>query len=124
MNANVTLIYCHEWIELHANTIKNEKLCMLRDALLSGLECAAEVQNCDSLVPKLAFFCPCKQQDGNQEQPPALHLASITPCKEELQCRQDSTVFTPMTDQEKQHRHLWLKSLEGSYDNLQLNVNY
>ena len=112
MNANATLIYCHEWIELHADTIENEKVYLLRDALLSGLEHAAEVQNYDSLVPKLAFFCPCKQQGGNQHEP--LHLASITPCKEVLHCRQNSTVFTPMTALEKQHRHLWLKSLEGN----------
>ena len=106
VTANVTLIYSHEWIELHAIVYgKNkQKICLLLNTIFRGLKCAQEIQKYNDFVPELAFFCPCKYGSSS------LHLASpITPYNEVMQCRRDQTKYSDLTE-----RHaLWLKPTES-----------
>ena len=45
VTANVTLIYCHEWIELHAIILSKDKkrCCLLRDEIFKALKHAEEM---------------------------------------------------------------------------------
>ena len=78
--ANVTLIYSHKWIELHAYVFNEDqqKACLLRDDLFDGLEDAEKVQKY-SAESKLAFFCNCQ---GEFYQ----HLASATSDGKFMRC--------------------------------------
>ena len=94
--ANMTLIYSHYWIELHAMLLskEQEKASLLRDILLNGLNHAAEVQKYSDLKPELAFICPC---DSTSSSSP--HLASpIAPDNDYMRCRQNETVCKELTD--------------------------
>ena len=112
VTANVTLIYSHDWIELHVDVFDRDqkKACLVRDILISGLKHAEQVQKYNSLVPELAFFCPCESELHSP-----LHLASpVSPNNEFMRCRQDETVCMKLTD-----RHtLWLQSTDGKYAHL------
>ena len=111
VTASVTLIYFHNWIELHANIFNKDKqkacLLSLRDTLIDGLKCVQKVQIYSSLVPELAFLCQCKC-----ENPSFLHLASLVdPGNEFMRCTQDETLCTELTARHK----LWLGSIDGMY---------
>ena len=86
VEANVTLIYFHDWIELHIINLYNEdkqvSCHLLQKDLFSGLNHVQTVQKYDKLQPKRAFFCNCRIGSD-------LHLASVTPTM--LQCSLDTT---------------------------------
>ena len=110
--ANVTLIYSHEWIELHAITHgKNKKkvcLAMLLRSIFKGLKRAQKIQKYDDFVPELAFFCPCKYGHSS-----SLHLASPISCSTVMQCRRDQTKYPDLTE-----RHIvWLEytKIKGNF---------
>ena len=105
INANITLIYTHQWIELHAEVIGtdvNRKACLLRDIITSGLSHAAEVQRYDDLVPHMAFFCPCGESKFD-------HLASVDHNKQFLHCMADDGQWTKLTNK----HYVWLHSASG-----------
>ena len=108
VTANVTLIYCHEWIELHATILSKDKkkCCLLRDEILKALKHAEEIQQYSDCVSEIAFFCPCKTRN-----PSLLHLAlPITPDNEVMRCRHNDAKYSDLTD-----RHtLWLEPTEGN----------
>ena len=63
VTANMTLIYFHNWIELHATVFgqgHQDKLRLLRDQLFEGLKQAEIVQKYRNMEAKLAFFCDCQ----------------------------------------------------------------
>ena len=97
--ANMTLIYLHDWIELHATILDRDQqqAYLLRDILFNGLKHVAEVQKYNSLTPKLAFFCPCK---GSRQS--TLHLATpITPNNEFMRCRLNESLCIEVTERHK-----------------------
>ena len=103
VTANVTLIYSHNWIELHATIFDEEqhKACLLRDDLFKGLKHAETVQKYKNMQPKLAFFCDCQ---GEYYQ----HLGCAI-SEKFMRCSVNNGVCKPLT---VRHR-LWLKSLES-----------
>ena len=104
VTANVTLIYSHEWIELHAITRgKNKKVFSLLDHIFKGLKRAQEIQKYDDFVPELAFFCPC-----NHGKP---HLASPIIPDDSMQCRRDQTKYSDLSEKHK----LWLEPTDGKF---------
>ena len=107
VDANVTLIYSHDWIELHVTDTFEEdeqNACkILRNDLFTGLKHAQQVQKYDNLVPEIAFFCSiCK--GGSYH-----HLASVTPMKK-LQCKIHSKKREKLTEKHQ----MWLDSYEGA----------
>ena len=101
--ANVTLIYSHNWIELHATVFDNDqyKASLLRDNLFEGLKHAETIQKYESIESKLAFFCDCQ---GEYYQ----HLAGAISA-EFMRCSVNSGVCKPLTK-----RHLpWLKPVNS-----------
>ena len=108
VTANVTLIYSHEWIEVHAIICgKNKKVCLLLDHIFKGLKRAQEIQKYDDFVPELAFFCPF-----NHGNPPSSHLASpIAPDNDIMQCRRDQTKYSDLSEKHK----LWLEPTDGNF---------
>ena len=104
VTANVTLIYSHEWIELHAIARgKNKKVLLLLDHIFEGLKRAQEIQKYDDFVPELAFFCPCNH--GKQ------HLASPIIPDDSMQCRRDQTKYSDLSEKHK----LWLEPTDGKF---------
>jgi GTPase SAR1 family protein len=106
VTANVTLIYSHEWIELHAMARgKNKKkVCLLLNHIFQGLKLAQEIQKYEGFAPELAFFCPCNQRNP--------HLASpIAPDEDVMQCRRDQTKYSDLSEKHK----LWLEPTDGNY---------
>ena len=104
--AIITLIYSHEWIEVHAKTYgKNKKkLHLLREEIYKGLKYAEEIQKYDGQIPELAYFCSCTQSSP--------HLASpITPDNDIMQCRRDQTTFSDLTEKHV----LWLEPTDGNF---------
>ena len=105
--ANVTLIYFHDWIELHVDVFNKDqqKACLVRDVLFDGLKHAEQAQRYHNLIPELAYFCPCEDIQHTSR-----HLASpVFPDNEFMRCRRDETVCLELTD-----RHtLWLESIGG-----------
>ena len=113
VNANVTLIYTHQWIELHA-CIDGEKsqAHILERMLFDGLKHAAEVQKYSHIVPKLAFFCPGDKgtsQISRKCEHAVPHLASVTP-NDFLQCTHNERIRYKITDD---YRH-WTESSTGT----------
>lgn len=104
VEANITLIYFHDWIEIHIINLYNEDKQMschlLQKDLFSGLNHAQTVQKYDKLQPKRAFFCNCKVGSD-------LHLASVTPTM--LQCSLDTTRREKLTEKCK----IWLHFSDG-----------
>ena len=105
VDANVTLIYSHDWIELHVTDVFDEdeqSTCnLLRNDLFNGLKHVQQVQKYDNLVPEIAFFCSCRGESYH-------HLASVTSTKK-LQCRKETRKREKLT---KKHL-LWLDSYDG-----------
>ena len=105
VDANVTLIYFYDWIELHIIDIFDEdkqKACtLLRDSLFKGLKHVQQIQKYNNLVPEIAFFCSCQGEQYH-------HLASVTSVKK-LQCRIHSRKREKLTEKHK----LWLDSYDG-----------
>ena len=103
VDTNVTLIYSHDWIELHIINMFNEdeqNTCSkLRNDLFSGLMHVQQVQRYDNLVPEIAFFCSCQGE--------SCHLASITSTKK-LRCRIHSRKHEILTEKHQ----LWLHSYD------------
>ena len=114
VSANVTLIYTHQWIELHT-CIYGEKsqAHVLVRMLFDGLKHAAEVQKYSHIVPKLAFLCPGEKgtsQISAKCKHAFPHLASITP-NDFLQCTHNKRIRYKITDD---YRH-WTESPTGTY---------
>ena len=106
IDANVTLIYFHDWIELHVSDVDEDeqKACsVFRNDLFSGLKHVQQVQKYDSLVPEIAFFCSTCQGKGYD------HLASVTSTKK-LQCRKETRKREKLTEKHQ----LWLHSYDGN----------
>ena len=101
VTANVTLIYFHNWIELHTTLFDEEqdKLYLLQNDLFEGLKHAESVQKYKSMEAKLAFFCDCQ---GEHYQ----HLASAT-SEKFMRCSVNSEVCKKLTEKQK----MWLKPL-------------
>ena len=118
VTANVTLIYSHNWIELHADVfseIHSQMAFSLLNTLFKGINSAQKVQRYSSLVPELAFFCKCKA--GNQYGS-SLHLASpVTPDNKFMRCRKNERLCIGLTGRHQ----LWLKFLDGKYSQLMKN---
>ena len=94
--ANMTLIYSHYWIEIHAILLskEQEKASLILNILLSGLIHAAEVQKYSDLKPELAFICPCESVPSS-----SIHLASpVTPDNEYMRCRLNEAVCKELTE--------------------------
>ena len=105
--ANVTLIYCHNWIEIHVHVFSKDqpKIYLLRNAIFSGLTRAQKVQKYTTLVPELAFFCQC----GARKQT-SLHLATpVPPNNEFMRCKQNERLCRELTERHQ----LWLEFLDG-----------
>ena len=105
--ANVTLIYSHNWIELHVHAFSKDKpkVYLLRDTIFSGLVHAQRVQKYTTLVPELAFFCHCETRKQA-----SLHLATpVPPNNEFMRCKQNERFCTELTER----YHLWLEFLDG-----------
>ena len=102
VDANVTLIYSHKWIELHIIDIFDEKACSkLSNDLFNGLKHAQQVQKYGDVIPEIAFFCSCQGESYH-------HLASVTPTKK-LQCRIHGRFRKELTEEQQ----LWLQSNDG-----------
>ena len=101
VTANVTLIYFHNWIELHATLFDEEqdKLHLLQNDLFEGLKHAELVQKYKSMEAKLAFFCDCQ---GEYYQ----HLAAAI-SEKFMRCLVNSEVCKKLTEKQKR----WLKPL-------------
>ena len=106
VEANVTLIYFHDWIELHVIDLfdddEQESCTMIRNALFIGLNHAQEIQKHDKLQPQLAFFCTCR---GENDQ----HLATVTSKKKHMQCRQRTRTRVMLTEKHQ----VWLHDING-----------
>ena len=102
VNANVTLIYFHNWIELHIINMFDEDeqkaCCLLRNSVFSGLKHVQKVQKYDGIIPEMAFFCSCENKQYD-------HLASAN----EFQCEKYTSKRGTLTEKHQ----LWLHSLEG-----------
>ena len=106
VEANIALIYFHDWIELHVIDLFDEDVqkscCLIRNALFSGLSHAQKVQKYDKLRPELAFFCGCKGE-SNQ------HLARVTPTKKYTHCSLDTRRREKLTEK----CQVWLCFIDG-----------
>jgi hypothetical protein len=107
VDANVTLIYSHDWIELHVTDTfeedEQETCNLLRSDLFNGLKRVQQIQKYDNLVPEIAFFCSICQGESYH------HLASVTSTKK-LQCRKQTRKREKLTE-----KHLlWLDSYDGN----------
>ena len=106
VDANVTLIYSHDWIELHVIDSFEEdeqSTCnLLRNDLFNGLKRVQQIQKYDNLVPEIAFFCTVCQGESYH------HLASVTSTKK-LQCRK----LTKKREKLTEKHLLWLDSYDG-----------
>ena len=117
MNAAVTLMYTHEWIELHTHVYGNKHCAFsIQTLLFDGLKHVAEIQKYSHIVPELAFFCP--QEDGMAEsavkcQLPFLHLATVTSDQRYLRCEQDDAICYKLTGKYCD----WITSSIGMIDN-------
>ena len=95
LNANVTLVYAHYWIEVHATIFSKDqnKASLLREVLFTGLSHAAKVQRYSSLCPEVAFLCPCENTSSGSS-----HLASpLTSGNEYMRCQRNETVCMELT---------------------------
>ena len=105
--ANITLIYFYEWIEVHMsldedeNEDEQECCCSIRETLFRGLRNAQNVQKYSSLQPELAFLCNCSNKSYE-------HLATVTPTKKKLQCSV-SNIKEKLTEKHQ----VWLHSYDG-----------
>ena len=106
VEANIALIYFHDWIELHVIDLFDEDVqkscCLIRNALFSGLSHAQKVQKYDKLRPELAFFCGCKGE-SNQ------HLARVTPTKKYTHCSLNTRRREKLTEK----CQVWLCFIDG-----------
>ena len=106
LNANVSLFYTHQWIEVYPHIYDDpQQACYLRCAVFDGLARAAEVQRYSHITPELAFLCPCEQETSDQQSLP--HIATITPSNRYLCCSQDENSCYALTEKYS----LWLNSL-------------
>lgn len=109
LNANVTLIYTHQWIEVYPCMYGDkDQACFLRRVLFEGLNHAAEIQKYSHIIPKLAFFCPGEKgtflsTKCNHTLP---HLATATPNAQYLRCGQNSKIYYKLTEEYS----LWIES--------------
>ena len=108
LDANVTLFYNHQWIEIYPRIYGDAKQAyFLRSAVLDGLARAAEVQKYSHITPVVAFLCPCDQETSNQQSHP--HIATVTPNNRYLRCSQDESNCYPLTE----GHCLWLSPSDG-----------
>ena len=96
-----TLIYTHQWIELHVQIDSDQQqACSLKRMLFDGLKHAAEVQKYN-ITPEVAFLCPHEQEEPSQaaeeSQPSSLppHLATVTRNKQRIRCKLDKRISMP-----------------------------
>ena len=102
LDALATLIFTHQWIELHVQIDGDQQQASrLQKMLFDGLEHAAEVQKYSDITPELAFLCPHDQEAANQAEecrqsfPP--HLATITRNKQRVRCKVDRKISYELT---------------------------
>ena len=114
LNAVTTLVYTHQWIELHAQIYGDQRqACNLQRMLFDGLKHAAEVQKYNHIVPGLAFLCPHRQdtsdptKESQQSIPP--HLATVTRNKQRIRCKQNKKISYKLTEKYA----VWIDSSDG-----------
>ena len=117
VEANVTLIYTHEWIEVHVCICDEpQQACSIEKMLFDGLKCAGEVQKYSHIVPKLAFFCPGVK--GISRLPvkcelPFPHLATVTPNARNIRCNENKQMCYKLTEKHS----LWIGFSKGNVYN-------
>ena len=108
LNANVSLFYTHQWIEVYPRIYDDpQQACYLRCIVFDGLARVAEVQRYSHVTPELAFLCPCEQETSDQQSLP--HIATITPNKRYLCCSRDENNLYALTEK----YCLWLSPSDG-----------
>ena len=100
LNAFTTLIYTHQWIELHIQIYGDQQQANnLNKMLFDGLKHVAEVQKYSNITPELAFLCPHEQETSNQaEESQQAHLAIITRDKQRIRCKQSKKISYALTE--------------------------
>ena len=118
--AFTTLIYTHQWIELHVQIDGDQQqACSLKRMLFDGLKHAAEVQKYSNITPELAFLCPHEQEassqagEESQPPPPPPHLATVTRNKQRIQCTLDKRISYEL----KEKYTIWITSDEPTKSN-------
>ena len=108
LNANVSLFYTHQWIEVYPRIYGDpQQACYLRHIVFDGLARAAEVQRYSHVTPELTFLCPCEQETFDQQSLP--HIATITPNNQYLCCSRDENDLYALTEK----YCLWLNPSDG-----------
>jgi GTPase SAR1 family protein len=121
LSAFITLIYTHQWIELHVKIDGDQQqACSLKRMLFDGLKHAAEVQKYSNITPELAFLCPHEQEASSQaseeSQPSSSlppHLATITRNKQRIRCKLDKRISYEV----KGKYAIWIASSESTESN-------
>jgi GTPase SAR1 family protein len=119
LSAFTTLIYTHQWIELHVKIDGDQQqACSLKRMLFGGLKHAAEVQKYSDITPELAFLCPHEQEASSQaaaeeSQPSSSlppHLATVTRNKQRIRCKLDKRISYEV----KGKCAIWIASSEST----------
>jgi GTPase SAR1 family protein len=122
LSAFTTLIYTHQWIELHVKIDGDQQqACSLKRMLFGGLKHAAEVQKYSDITPELAFLCPHEQEASSQaaaeeSQPSSSlppHLATVTRNKQRIRCKLDKRISYEV----KEKYAIWIASGESTESN-------
>jgi GTPase SAR1 family protein len=122
LSAFTTLIYTHQWIELHIKIDGDQQqACSLKRMLFDGLKHAAEVQKYSDITPELAFLCSHEQEASSQaaaeeSQPSSSlspHLATVTRNKQRIRCKLDKRISYEL----KEKYAIWIASGESTESN-------
>ena len=112
LNAFTTLIYTHQWIELHVQIYGDKRRANnLQKMLFDGLKHVAEVQRCSNVTPELAFLCPHGQEESNQAEEP--HLGIITRDKQYIRCKQNKKISYALAEKYR----IWTDPSDGKHHN-------
>ena len=111
LNAFTTLIYTHQWIELHVQIYGDQRQANnLKKMLFDGLKHVAEVQKYSNITPELAFLCPHEQEASNQAgECQQAHLAIITRDKQRIRCKQNKRISYTLAEKYR----IWTDSSDG-----------
>ena len=116
LNAFATLIYTHQWIELHVQIDSDQQqACSLKRMLFDGLKHAAEVQKYNNITPEVSFLCPHEREEPSQaaeeSQPSSLppHLATVTRNKQRIRCKLDKRISSEL----KEEHAIWISHTSG-----------
>ena len=111
LNAFTTLIYTHQWIELHVQIYGDQRQANnLKKILFDGLKHVAEVQKYSNITPEFAFLCPHEQEASNQAgECQQAHLATITRDKQRIRCKQSKRISYALAEKYR----IWTDSSDG-----------